>query len=106
MCDPVTIGLAASALIGAGTAAYTADQSRKTQHQAQDQAKATALTTDAAAANATNRANARGPDSAAMLSANMMAGQNGQASTMLTGPQGVDPSQLTLGRTSLLGGGP
>lgn len=104
MCDPVTIGLAASALIGAGTAAYTSDQSRKAQHQGQDQAAAQAVTTQAAATNATNRANARGPDSAALLSANMLAGQSGQASTMLTGAQGVDPSQLTLGRSSLLGG--
>ena len=40
-----------------------------------------------------------------MLSANMRAGQAGQGSTMLTGSQGIDPSTLTLGKTTLLGGG-
>lgn len=30
--------------------------------------------------------------------------QGGAAGTMLTGPSGVDPSALTLGRSSLLGG--
>ena len=38
IAHPVTVGLAASALIGAGTAVYTADQSRKATHGAQDQA--------------------------------------------------------------------
>jgi hypothetical protein len=31
-------------------------------------------------------------------------GAGGAGGTMLTGPMGVDPSQLTLGRTTLLGG--
>ena len=35
----------------------------------------------------------------------MMAGKAGQSGTMLTGPQGVDPSSLLLGKSSLLGGG-
>jgi hypothetical protein len=39
------------------------------------------------------------------MAANVLAGKAGQSGTMLTGPQGVDPTQLTLGKQTLLGGG-
>ena len=52
---------------------------------------------------ATNRANAKAPNSAAAMSAALLAGKGGNAGTMLTGPGGVDPSKLTLGRATLLG---
>lgn len=100
----LAIGSIASVAVGAGAAVYNANASRKAQDTAQDQAKAQAATTQAQATNATNRANAQGPDSASMLSSAMLAGQSGQGSTMLTGSQGIDPSQLSLGKSSLLGG--
>lgn len=93
------------AAIGVGVSAATAIDSSKRQGYASRVAKDNALASQAESDRATNRANARSPDVAAMLTANMLAGKQGGASTMLTGPQGVDPSQLTLGRTSLLGGG-
>ena len=87
----------------AGTA-YTVDNARKQGNQANDQAikaaKANALQAD----EANNAANARNPDVAAMMASNLAAGKSGASGTMLTGPGGVDPSTLTLGRSSLLGG--
>jgi hypothetical protein len=52
---------------------------------------------------ANNRANAKSPDITAVLSANEQAAKGGQSSTMLTGPTGVDMSQLNLGKNTLLG---
>ena len=96
------------AAIGAGvTAAATivsADTARRQGNTANDMAKANALKSQQSADQANNKANAKAPDITAMLSANMLAGKSGQSGTMLTGSQGVDPSLLTLGKTSLLGG--
>ena len=89
------------------TAAATikqADTSRRLGNQANDAAKANALKTEQDAERATNRANAKTPDVAAMMAANALAGSSGQSGTMLTGPGGVDPSMLTLGKSTLLGG--
>lgn len=66
---------------------------------AQDAAKANAKAMDEAA----NRANAKSPDVAAMLSANEQAAKGGAAGTMLTGATGIDPSTLQLGKNTLLG---
>ena len=97
----VAIGTAATT---AAATIYTTDKARQASNQANDIAKTNALNTQQQSDEANNRANAKSPDSAAMLSANMMAGKAGQSGTLLTGPQGVDPSQLTLGKTTLLGG--
>lgn len=50
-----------------------------------------------------NKANAKTPDLAAMLSANEQAAKGGVGGTMLTGAQGIDPATLQLGKNSLLG---
>lgn len=97
--------LAVSAATAVATTAYTIDNSRRMSNQANDQAKANALKTQQMSDEANNRANAKSPDSAALMSANMLAAKGGQSGTMLTGPQGIDPGSLTLGKTSLLGGG-
>lgn len=103
------IGVAGWLAIGSAVATtaatvYSADKAATSQKNALKQAQANALLTQQQADVANNKANARAPDSSALLAANMAAGANGQASTMLTGPGGIDPSQLTLGKTSLLGG--
>ena len=54
---------------------------------------------------ANNKANAKTPDATALMAANLAASKNGQAGTLLTGPGGVDPNSLKLGRSTLLGGG-
>lgn len=53
---------------------------------------------------AMNRANAKQPDIGKLRSSNVNASKGGQSGTMLTGPQGVDTSSLTLGKATLLGG--
>lgn len=87
---------AGSSLGGQGDAA-------KQQKKAQDQALANANATAKAADEANNRANQKQPDTGAILSAAQQAGKAGGSGTMLTGPQGVDPSALTLGKSTLLG---
>lgn len=51
-----------------------------------------------------NRANQKRADPNAALDAALMAGKGGVSSTMLTGAQGIDPNQMSLGKTTLLGG--
>lgn len=87
----------------AAVTAYSADQSRKNANQANDQAKAAALKNQQAQDEATNRANGKTPDITAMMAANTLAGKAGASGTMLTGPQGVDPSLLALGKNTPLG---
>lgn len=51
-----------------------------------------------------NRANQRRPDTQAAMANAEMATGGGSSGTMLTGPQGIDPQQLALGKNTLLGG--
>ncbi len=92
---------AAFAAISAYTAVKSQDTQRRVGNQAKDAAQANALQSE----QATNRANARKPDSAAAMAAAILAGKSGQSGTMLTGPQGVDASTLMLGKATLLGVG-
>ena len=75
--------------------------------EAQNAANASAI--DAATKQATaadqamNRANGKAPDLASLMSENAMNAKGGQSGTMLTGPQGVDPNALLLGKKTLLG---
>ncbi len=95
MCEPIS-----TALLIAGTTAaslYQGEQARKEQHKAADRARADAD-------QAFNRANPKKPDAAQLLYGNQQSNSGGVGSTMLTGPQGIDPSGLSLGKTTLLGG--
>lgn len=89
---------ATAAVVGT---ASSIDSARKSANMARDNAKRQQLAAD----EANNKANAKTPDSAALLTANMLNGSMGQSGTMLTGPQGMDMNSLKLGKTSLLGGG-
>lgn len=98
MCEPLTT---AALILGGTTAAtsiYQGEKARQAQHQAADQARAEAD-------QAFNRANPKKPDAAQMLYDNQRANGGGAVSTMLTGPQGIDPGSLSLGKSTLLGGG-
>ena len=95
---------AGALLLGTVASAYNADQSRHLANQANDQAKANAKKAQQQADEANNRANGKSPNTNALLGANMLAAKGGQSGTMLTGPSGIDPSTLTLGKSSLLGG--
>lgn len=52
---------------------------------------------------AANRANQKRPDTRSILDAARQAGKSGVSGTMLTGPAGVDPALLSLGKNTLLG---
>lgn len=95
-----------AAVAVSATSAYVSNKNANARaDEANQLAEANAKKTADSAVQATNRANQKKPDSDALLSANLTAGKTGQASTMLTGPGGIDPSMLTLGKTTLLGGG-
>jgi hypothetical protein len=80
-----------------------AQESLDMQKTAAEQATVQATKQADLAEQANNRANAKSPDITAVLSANEQAAKGGQSSTMLTGPTGVDMSQLNLGKNTLLG---
>lgn len=96
-----------SAIAGAAGTAYSiynGQQQSKAAKDAASKAQANAAATAKAADEATNRANSKKPNTAAILDQMLMAGKTGTSGTMLTGPMGVDPNQLSLGRSTLLGG--
>lgn len=74
----------------------------KKQNTAQQTATAAALSTERQAAVAEGAANAKTPDISGILQRAATAGK-GTSSTMLTGPTGVNPSNLNLGGATLLG---
>lgn len=91
----------AAVAVSAGGIYISNQNAKKAQAQGREQAEDTAK----AASQANNKANQKRANSSALLSSNQMAGKGGQSGTMLTGPGGVDPSALQLGKTTLLGGG-
>lgn len=97
------MGIAAIASIA--VSAYTAYSANSNAKKAAAAGQANADKTEKAATEATNKANQKKVNSSALLSSNQMAAKGGQSGTMLTGPGGVDPSTLQLGKTTLLGGG-
>ena len=101
--DPISWAMIGSAVLGAGT---SMDAQRKARNQAEEAATQAKQQADEAAkqqqAQAEQQFNRQNPRqaSASMLNAGS---RGGASSTMLTGPQGVDPGALTLGKSSLLG---
>ena len=127
---PVYLAAAALVVAAAGTAysAYSGEQNRTKASEAADLAKEqaviqeadtkkalslqeqtmrnqekSAVSTEKRADEANNAAGRKTPDTAAILSKAQQAATGGAGSTMLTGPQGIDPNVLQLGKTSLLG---
>jgi hypothetical protein len=90
---------AASVGVSAAQGADQADAAKKSMEQSQ----ANATKTAAAADQAFNQENQKKPDTSAILSAAQQSGKMGASGTMLTGPQGIDPAQLALGKSTLLG---
>ncbi|WP_334157912.1 hypothetical protein [Oryzomicrobium sp.] len=99
--------LAAAAVAVSAYSTYSqsasADAARKQQDAAQKQAKAAADKQAQQADEAFNQANQKKADTQGALAAAQQAGKGGASGTMLTGPQGVDPSALNLGKNTLLG---
>lgn len=80
-----------------------AKKSLQNQQNAQTQAEQQALSTERKNEVAQNAANMKTPDIASILSRAANSGKQGVSSTMLTGPSGIDPTSLNLGRSTLLG---
>ena len=75
-------------------------QQQAAQAQAAQQARQQATESQAAI----RRSQQQAPDVASIMAAAQETGAGGPSATMLTGPTGVDPAQLMLGRNTLLGG--
>ena len=84
--------------------AYAGNKADQNQRSAQRASLAQADASAKAADEATNKANQKRPDIAGALSAAMQSGKAGASGTMLTGPSGIDPGALLLGKNTLLGG--
>ena len=99
--------MAFSAVMAATTAfsAYNANQQRQQQKGANYQAEQAAKKQQSQMEQDLNAANKKRPNTTAMLDNAAQSARAGQSGTMLTGTQGVDPSMLTLGKNTLLGGG-
>jgi len=105
----MAIGAATSA-VGTAYSIYSGQQAAAQQKEAlaqQERAQAqqmeVAKKQQATAEENINRANAKSPDTASILSSAQQAAAGGSAGTMLTGPQGIVPNQLALGKNTLLG---
>jgi hypothetical protein len=104
MSGAVTLStIATAAAIGTAYSIYSGERASNAQEKAQNQARANADRQAAAADQAFNRANQKQPDASAILSASGQAGRPGASSTMLTGPAGITPDMLNLGKNTLLG---
>jgi hypothetical protein len=103
--------LTAAAIVGAialaantGYTIYKGERAANMQDDAQRLSMAEAQKTARAADEATNRANQKRPNANAILAAAQQAAKGGVGGTLLTGPQGVNTGELSLGKSTLLGG--
>lgn len=103
MCDPVSIGEVAVAAYGVYSQQQAAGKSLDAQKAASAATIAAANKQADAVVAANNAANSKQPDVAAIAGANSQQGKGGASGTLLTGAQGIDPKQLTLGKATLLG---
>lgn len=99
---------AASSAAAAGYSIYSGEQQAKKQEQslrmqeaANKQAVATAQKQEKSAEENIRAANRKQADVSAILAAAQDTG--GGDRTLLTGPMGIDPTQLALGKNTLLG---
>lgn len=95
--------MAAAAVAGAAIAYNNGQEQKKAAEKASQQAEANAKKQEKSADEATNRANQKRADTGAALDAASQSGKAGASGTMLTGPQGIDPAALNLGKNTLLG---
>ena len=103
--------LTAAAIAGAiamvastGYSIYEGERNANMQDRSQRQALAASRATARAADEAYNRANQKRPNANAILASAQQAAKGGMGGTLLTGPQGVNPGEMSLGKSTLLGG--
>jgi uncharacterized protein HemX len=103
---------AVAAVVGTTYAVYSGEQAKDRQKEAmrqQETAQKQQLEQATKQAEVSqqniNKANQKRPDTTqAVMADTPLATGGGASGTMLTGPQGIDPQQLALGRNTLLGG--
>jgi hypothetical protein len=99
------VGSTAYAIKAGGDQQDAQQQSLKQQNTAQQKAESASLSNQRKSQVAQGAVNQKTPDVASILARAATAGNAGQSSTMLTGPGGIDPSGLNLGKGSTLLGG-
>lgn len=101
----MSLAIVAAAVGIAGTAygVHQGQMAAKKQNSAQNDARDAALKQEKLAEQDMNRLNRKSPNLKSILESNA-SGRGMTSGTMLTGPQGVSTSDLSLGRSSLLGG--
>lgn len=101
------MSLAISAIVVGTALVYNqyeqGEKARKVQEQALQESKRQADQQAKVAEQNFNKANAKSPDVASIMSAAQQAAKGGASGTMLTGPQGIDPNALSLSKNTLLG---
>ena len=109
----VAAAIASTAIAAAGTtysivAGEEGKRQQKKALESQERAQAQQLAQTQAQQRrsemAMNAANRRTPDVGGIMERAGQQAAGGPSATMLTGPGGVDPTQLSLGRSTLLGG--
>lgn len=93
--------LATAAAVGTAYSIYQGQQSASAQRDAQRQALAQAERQRSESQQAYNKANQKAPNVASIMDAAAAGG--GGSGTMLTSPTGIDPNELKLGKSTLLG---
>ena len=106
MSGAITATQVIAAVAGAGlvSSVVQGQQQQKQAKSAAAQAQANAEKQAKVADEQMNQANQKRADPNAALDAALQSGKSGVSSTMLTGAQGIDPNQLSLGKSTLLGG--
>ena len=103
--ETILVGAAlAAAAAGTGYSIYQGERAANMQGDAQRQSTAQARQTAQSADEANNRVNQKRPNANAILAAAQQAAKGGMGGTLLTGPQGVNPGEMSLGKSTLLGG--
>lgn len=96
----------AAAMVGSTAySAYSANQQKQQAKGVAYRAEQDAKKQEKAMEQQLNASMQKRPNARAAMDGAMQTARAGQSGTMLTGPQGVSPSNLTLGKTTLLGGG-
>lgn len=99
--ETALIAAAVAGTVGAGYSMYAGERQAKEQKKAGRKAEEAARKQESQAEQEMNKARTNAPDTSSLLE---QAAQPAGGSTLLTGPGGVDPNQLNLGKNTLLGG--
>jgi Flp pilus assembly protein TadB len=98
-------GAALGYTISSGESAKKAqEQALRQQTQAQQEQATMAAAQQERSMTAMRRTQMRQPDVSGIMAGAQEIAEGGPTSTMLTGPMGVNPQDLNLGRSTLLGG--